>query len=158
MDKNGVNVIVKNDDSVDKQLKKTAKMLHKKYTKKRKINENMLRKKTPIEMIFSGIFDVLCVVMIVVSLYMCYSNISARMQKTNPTIAGYTNMKVATGSMVASGLNPQDVIMVRAVDPDSLKVGDAIAFYVSSLNSAKFLTSSHTKIDIPETSETVFKR
>ena len=66
-------------------------------------------------------------------------------------------MKVATGSMVASGLNPQDVIMVRAVDPDSLKVGDAIAFYVSSLNSAKFLTSSHTKIDIPETTKTVFK-
>ena len=31
MDKNGVNVILVNDDSVDRQLKKTAKKLHKKY-------------------------------------------------------------------------------------------------------------------------------
>ena len=35
MEKNGVNVIIKNDDSVDRQLKKTAKMLHKKYSRKR---------------------------------------------------------------------------------------------------------------------------
>lgn len=157
MDKNGVNIIVKNDDSVDKQLQKTAKMLHKKYTKKRKINEKLLRKKSPIEMIFSGIFDVICVVLIVLSLYMCYSNISARIQKTNPSIAGYTNMRIATGSMVKSGHKPGDVIMVRAVDTDTLKVGDKIAYYVSSINTAKFLSSKHTIVDKSSISETAYK-
>lgn len=157
MEKNGVNVIVKNDDSVDKQLQKTAKMLHKKYTKKRKINEKLLRKKTPLEMVFSGIFDVLCVVLIALSLYMCYANISAKIQKTNPSIAGYTNMMIASKSMVASGFNVGDVIMVRAVDTDTLKVGDKIAYYVSSLNTAKFLSSEHTVIDNSEVQNTVYK-
>lgn len=159
MDKNGVNIIVKNDDSIDKQLQKTAKMLHKKYTKKRKINEQLLRKKTPLEMIVSGFFDIVCVVLIVLALYMCYSNISARIQKTNPTIAGYTNMMIGSESMEASGFFYRDFIMVRAVDTDTLKVGDKIAYYVSSINTAKFLSSqdSMTKVDNSTIGDTAYK-
>ena len=157
MDKSGVNVILVNDDSVDRQLKKTAKKLRKKYTKKRRINENLLREKTVVEKIFSGIFDALCIVLIALSVYMCYANISARVQRTNPTIAGYTNMRVATGSMIASGHKPGDVIMIRAVDTDTLKVGDKIAFYVSSINTAKFLSTKHTLVDDSQIGETVYK-
>lgn len=157
MEKNGVNVIIKEDDSVDKQLKKTAKMLHKKYSKKRKINENLLKKKSPIEKVFSGIFDVFCVVLIALSVYMCYANISARVQKTNPSIAGYTNMRIASGSMRNSGHEIGDVIMVRAVDPDTLKVGDKIAYYVSAINTARFLTSAHTEVDSSQIGETTYK-
>ena len=157
MERNGVNIIVKEDDSVDRQLKKTAKMLHKKYTKKRKINEKILRKKSPIEKVFSGIFDTLCIVLIILSVYMCYANISARLQNTNPSIMGYTNMRIASGSMVNSGHEVGDIIMVRAVDTDTLKIGDKIAFYVSAVNTAKFLTSSHTEVDDSTIGETVYK-
>jgi len=157
MDKNGVNVILKNDDSVDKQLKKTAKMLHKKYTKKRKINENLLKPKSTIEKVFSGIFDALCIVLIILSGYMCYANISARVQRTNPNILGYTNMRIASSSMVASGHNVGDVIMVRAVDADTLKVGDKIAYYVSAINTAKFLSTSHTDVSNAPVVNTAYK-
>ena len=157
MDKNGVNVIIKNDDSVDRQLKKTAKMLHKKYTRKRKINENLLRPKSTVEKIFSGIFDVLCIVLIALSGYMCYANISARVQRTNPTILGYTNMRIASSSMVASGHNVGDVIMVRAVDADTLKVGDKIAYYVSAVNTAKFLSSSYVDVSDNTNVTTAYK-
>lgn len=157
MEKNGVNVIIKNDDSVDRQLKKTAKMLHKKYSRKRKYNEKYLKPKSTVEKIFSGIFDVFCTILIAVSIYMCYTNISARIQNTNPTIAGYTNMRIASGSMIKSGHNIGDIIMVRAVDPDSLKVGDKIAYYVSSFNTAKFLSSNHDVIEVPNNTQTIYK-
>ncbi len=157
MEKNGVNIIVKEDDSIDRQLKKTADMLRKKYTKKRRINEKLLREKSTLEKVFSGIFDAICTVLIILSVYMCYANISARIQRTNPTIAGYTNMRVATGSMVASNLNIGDVIMVRAVDTSSLKVGDAIAFYVSSTNTAKFFSTSAEVVDTTGYEQTIYK-
>lgn len=157
MDKNGVNIIIKNDDSIDRELKKTAKMLHKKYTTKRKINENLLREKSLLEKIFSGIFDAICVVLIILSVYMCYTNISAKIQKVNPSIAGFTNMRIASESMVNSGHNIGDIIMVRAVDPDTLKVGDKIAYYVSALNTARFLSTKHTKVENSQIVNNVYK-
>jgi len=157
MDKNGVNVILVNDDSVDRQLKKTAKKLHKKYSRKRKINEKLLKERSVVEKIFSGIFDVFCTVLIVLSVYMCYANISARVQKTNPTLVGFTNMRIATGSMVKSGHNIGDVIMVRSVDTDTLKVGDKIAFYVSPINTTKFNSTTKTIVDNSQINETVYK-
>ena len=41
-----VNVIVKEDDSIDRKIKSTALKLQNKYNKKRKINEKLLKKKT----------------------------------------------------------------------------------------------------------------
>lgn len=158
MDKNGVNVIIKNDDSVDKKLKKTARMLRKKYSTKRKINEDLLKPKSTLEKIFSGVFDVICSVLIILCIYMCYANISARVMKTNPTMLGYTNMRIASGSMRNSGHEIGDVIMVRAVDTDSLKVGDKIAYYVSSTNTAKFHSIITTNIsDSLSSNTTVYK-
>ncbi len=160
MEQNGVNILIKEDDSVDRQLKKTAKMLHKKYTKKRKINEKFLRQKSPIEKFFSGIFDAFCIVLIAFSVYMCYANISARVQKTNPSILGYTNMRIATGSMIASNHLIGDIIMVRAVDTDSLKLDDKIAFYVSPDNNLVYATEDLNPTLIPieqQSTETVYK-
>ena len=132
-----VNVIVKEDDSIEKQLNKTAKKLKRKYTKKRRINEKLLAKKSPVEKVFSGIFTALCILMVVVSGIMCFSNIVSRIQRVSPSIFGYCNMKIATRSM-QSTFPQHSIVVVHSVDTDSLNVGDVIAFYQNPQRTAEF--------------------
>ena len=125
-----VNVRIKEDDSVEKLLSKKAKDLQSKYDKKRKINEDFLKKKTPLQKTFSIILDVFCVFCVLVAGVVCFSSINSRVQKVSPTFAGYANMVVVSGSMVNSGFNIGDTIIVRSVDTRTLHKNDKIAFYV----------------------------
>ncbi|MBR1890432.1 MAG: hypothetical protein IJ817_01940 [Clostridia bacterium] len=125
-----VNVIIKEDDSVEKLLNKTAKSLQKKYSKKRKINEKLLRKKTPLQKTFSIIGDVLCGILVLFAGIICFSGINSRIQNVCPTFAGYSNLTIQSGSMVASGFNVGDTVIVKTVDAKTLHADDKIAFYV----------------------------
>lgn len=64
-----VNVQVLEDDSVSKAIKNTAKNLQKKYNKKRSINEKFLKKRSPLQKVFSVILDCICIGLLIFPLY-----------------------------------------------------------------------------------------
>lgn len=144
-----VNVIIKEDDSVDKLIKKTAKNLQRKYSQKRKINEKFLKKKTPLQKTFSIVGDVLCALIVLIAGIICFSGINSRIQKICPTFAGYSNLTIQSGSMVASGFKIGDTVIVKTVNAKTLKSDDKIAFYVYSndynnfnINSCKLINEN----------------
>jgi len=149
-----VNVITKEDYSVQKALQKTAKNLKHKYTHKRKINEKLLRKKTPFQKSLSIFWNTLCILMVAMAGIVCFSGINSKIQNICPTFAGYTNLTIKSGSMVASGFRVGDALIVRSVDAKTLHEGDKIAFYVYKADYTKFNINTCIKVsddEIPST-------
>ena len=149
-----INVVVKDDDSVDKLLSKTAKTLQKKYSKQRKINEKYLKTKTPLQKTVSFFANLVCVILTIFAGLVCFSGINSKIQKVCPTFAGYTNMVVVSGSMIASGFKVGDSLVVKSVDTHTLHVDDKIAFYVYDQDYMSFDVNTCVKVkeeDIPET-------
>lgn len=71
--------------------------------------------------------NVISVILIVLSLFVLLS-VVLRKPGEVPNVAGYSLFRVLTGSM--SPTIPEDtLIVVKAVDPDSLKEGDVISFF-----------------------------
>ena len=125
-----VDVAIKEDDSVEKLLSKTAKSLQRKYAKHRQVNEALLKPKTTKQKILSICADIACVILVLFASIVCFSGLNSRIQKVCPTFAGYSNLKVQTGSMVASGFNVGDSLIVKTVNTRTLHENDKIAFYV----------------------------
>ena len=143
-----VNIITKEDDSVSKLLNKKAKSLLKKYAKKRNINEQFLKKKTPLQKTFSVVLDILCVLLVFVAGVVCFSGINTRIQNVCPTFAGYSNYTIKSESMVASGFNVGDTVIVRSVNTHTLHTGDIIAFYAYSNDYNEFnINASEVVLD-----------
>ena len=68
-----LNIINKNDPSVHELLNKTAKELHAKYTKQRKVAEKFLNKQTPLKKAFNLVADILCIVALLIGFVVCFS-------------------------------------------------------------------------------------
>ncbi len=134
------------DDSVQKKIDKTALSLQKKYKKKRKVNERFLKQKTPLQKTFSIIFDVICYVLVAVSALVCISTLNGRIQKTVPSLFGYSNLTISSGSMVESGFEVGDIAVVRKVDTNTLKSGDIIAFYTYNEVNSQFDINSCERV------------
>ena len=124
-----VNVIEKRDNSVQRVIERNSRTLKRKLNKKRKINEKLLKKRSPLQKLFSYIFDTLLVIFLAFAGVLCFSTINSQFQGVPPTFAGFMNYKVQTTSMVASGFNRFDNFIARSVDTKSLNVGDIIVFY-----------------------------
>lgn len=153
---NLVNVIVRENKSVERKIEKTAKRLKRNYEKNRDIDEKKLEiLKKPAVKIFSMVFDAITAIVVLMCFVMVFSTISCRLQKVNPSFAGYSQFKVSSGSMKASGFNVGDNIVVRSVDTKTLKVGDKIAFYVNQ-NSAKTFSKNKSEI-VSENTKTKYK-
>lgn len=128
---NLITVVVHEDKSVQRKINKTAKRLKKNYETNRQVNEKRLaRSKSLWSRIFTIIFDCVTAIIIFCSAAIVVSSISCRRQQVNPSFAGYSQFKISSKSMVASGFYVGDNIVVRSVDTTTLKVGDKIAFYV----------------------------
>ena len=110
-------------------------------------NEEILQNKKAYQKVGVIALDVLCIVIVVISLMLCFATINAKVQNTCPTFAGYSNLRISSGSMVASGFNVGDKIIVRSVDPTTLHVGDKIAFYVYYNDIKDFDINSCEKVD-----------
>jgi len=161
-----VPVTVIEDDAVRKRMQLTAKSLQNKYNKRRKINESKLMKdKSMFSVIMSGFTNFLFVFMILFSLLVCLTTFLSRVKKTVPTFAGYTFMQIVSGSMAkdsitingttySAGHQIGDKIVLRAVDTDTLNVGDKIAFYAYMPNLTDFYTKNAQLIN--ETSNTKY--
>lgn len=142
-----LDIYVHEDDSVRKKLTDRAIKLQKKYYKKRKINEKIIKKKTPLQKAVSIVFDTACILVAVVCGLICFCNVSSRFQNLTPSIAGFSTMRIASGSMVNSGYQIGDAVVIQAVDTDTLKVGDNIAFYVYAPSYRFFNKNNATVVD-----------
>ena len=142
-----VNVLVKEDHSVEEKIKKTALALDKKYSKRRKINERMLRfGSSTAAKVFSVVIDVLLITMCTICCVFGLSSFIFKMNNLPPSFAGYSFMNVISPSMTAAGFNIGDTIVVQKVDTKTLNVGDHIAFYVYTKDYQEFYQLSPEEI------------
>lgn len=128
-----------------KNIQQKAVELEKKYQTKRTIDENKLKIKTPLQRTLSIIFSTICGGLVIISALVCFITANAKLHRTCPTFVGYSNMKIVSGSMIKSGFNIGDTIVVRSVDTSTLNVGDKIAFYVYQKSYSNFDIDSCTK-------------
>lgn len=138
---NNVEIINHEDPSVQELINKTAEELHKKYNKQRKINEKFLKKKTPAKKVFSIFLDIICATLLIFGFTVCFSIINTTIHGYMPNFAGYTNLVISSKSMVASGYDVGDVVVVHSVDAKTLNVNDKIAFYVYAPSYVRFKPS-----------------
>ncbi len=128
-----------------KRIEHKAIELEKKYSTKRTIDERRIKIKTPLQRILSIVFSIICGGLVIISALVCFISVNAKIHRTCPTFVGYSNMKIVSGSMVKSGFNIGDTIVVRSVDTSTLNVGDKIAFYVYQKSYATFDIDACTK-------------
>ena len=122
-----------NTQNSDKYLKN----LSKKYTTARHLNESLLKNKMkPWQRVVSISFTIFCVFIISFMGLFCINLLNAKTQNTPTTLLGYSTLKIVSGSMEASGFDIGEPVVVHAVDTDTLKEGDVIAFY--SCNSSPY--------------------
>ena len=133
-----ISIVENEDPDVVNLLNKTAKELHEKYNKQRKINNKFLNKKTPIQKVFSVFLDIFCVILFLVGFVVCFSIINTTINGYMPNFAGYSNLVVSSKSMVASGYDVGDIVIIHSVDTDTLNIDDQIAFYVYAPSYHKF--------------------
>jgi len=141
-----VDIIEYEDPAVKNLLTKTAEELRAKYNKQRKINEKLLKKKTPIQKSFSVVFDIMVIILFVFGGVVCFSTLNTTINGYMPNFAGYSNLVIASGSMVDSGYNVGDIVITHSVDTDTLNVEDKIAFYVYYRSSMQFDVSKATNV------------
>ena len=136
-----VNVNLKEDDSVQKVIEQTAQKLQNKYKKKRDVKESLLYKKTKWYKAISITLNVLCLIVVILSAMIFFSIINCKAQNVAPSFAGFSSMKIASGSMKDSGFEVGDVVVARSVDTKTLKAGDIIAYYHYSVSENEFTTN-----------------
>ena len=157
---NILNIYVNEDDSVQKKLDKRAVKLQKKYYKRRKFNEKYVKYKSGLQQFFSKLGFFFGIVVVVVSVFLCFCNLMARVNNLVPSVGGYSTLKVETTSMTASGIKQFDTIVARACDETTIGEGDIIVFYVYWPSSYKFVNLNCERIDdseIPELKYSVTK-
>ena len=122
---------LKNQDLENKKIEAIAEKLQKKYSKKRTINEKSLNQKFWSRLV-SVTLSVVCTLVTLFAIVFCISSFNSTIQRVVPSFAGYSNMRVSSGSMVKSGFNIGDVVVVKQVDTHTIKPNDIIAFYTYS--------------------------
>ncbi len=142
-----VNVVIKQDNSVQKAIELTAKKLKSKYGKERKVNEKLLKPKTKLQKVLSIITNFICGFVILACAFLFVGTINAKIQRIPPSFAGFSSMLISSGSMTESGFAIGDRVIVKAVDTHTLKDGDIIAFYVHSNTYSNFNINNCRKIN-----------
>ena len=149
-----VPIHLKKDDSVERIIQLKAKDLEYKFKRTRKINERLLRKKTPLGIFFEVVYDIVAIILFIGSALLCFASVNSTLQKVCPTFAGYSNLTIVSGSMTRSGFDIGDNVIVHSVDTHSLNENDIIAFYGYPKDYNRFDRSSVTRV--VENNETVY--
>ena len=135
-----IKVNVKEDNSVEKLLDKTAEKLQNKYEKQRKINMAFLKKPALWQSIALVVLQVLCIIIVLFSTLSCIANLNSKLKSVPVNIRGYSLIYLNSGtkdSMAESGFKSSDMVIVHSVNPHTLKgktddyMGDMIAYYVT---------------------------
>ena len=91
-----------------------------------------------VKKIVSKTFSVLVILIIVCTSLLCFNALVGRFNNTPASFFGYSFMQVSSPSMVASGFDVGEKIIVRSVDTSTLKPGDCIAYYLYEKNYSQF--------------------
>lgn len=154
---NVVDVNVVEDKSVQLAMERKASDLLKKYEKKRKINEKILRepksKASKISQIVVGVF---CAIIFIFAVICSFSSMNSYFQHTPTCFAGYSRFTIISGSMTNSGFKVGDKVVVKAVDTNTLQEGDIIAFYCYSKSYTAFDVNTCKRIDNEDILETKY--
>lgn len=125
-----------------KVTRRENKDLARKLKKHRKIallnDSKLLKLASPVRKFFSILLKIFTAFLLVFAGLFVYSIINARRNGVVPRFAGLSLEQVISGSMVASGLNKGDNVLVYKVDPHTLKVGDIVVFYQYSPDGSKY--------------------
>ena len=76
----------------------------------------------------SAVIDIFIVVLVLLSIIISISSITAKSNNGVPDLFGYTPFSVQTDSMKPT-LNKGDYIFVEECDPESLEVGDVVTYF-----------------------------
>ena len=93
----------------------------------------MSKKKSGTRIFYRILSDLVTIIMIpaiLLALYACFLMFRAQKDGTAVSMFGYSPVRVLSGSMIASGFEINEVVMIKEVNTKSLKKGDIIAFYV----------------------------
>ena len=109
--------------------------------------------------ILNIIFNIIFVPFIIFASIFTLSVVFSKINTGVPSVFGYTQIQVVSGSMVSAGFNVGDKCFVKSTNPDELQKGDYIAFF----QFADPDCSSHAQVTIknrpdakPNTSRIVF--
>lgn len=96
---------------------------------------------------FSGLINFLSIVMILFSVVVLLNVVMTKSGEI-PSVAGYSMLRVLTGSMEPE-IPTDSIIVVRRTEPEEVQVGDVISFYSSdpSLGGA---VNTHRVLEIKE--------
>ena len=133
---------------LQKKIEQVSKRLGKKYNKKRWVNEKgMLNEKTPLQKGLSIFANVIFWVLLTICILLCLTTVIPRANGILPNFLGYNHIEITTPSMTASGFNIGDNLVIRAVNTDSLKPGDKIAFFVYAESVRQYNTLNKTRVN-----------
>ncbi len=117
-------------------------------------------KATPTQKILTGVGIALCVILIPILIINCTLLIKGWTNKDEvPSIAGLSPMIVLTDSMAGDkddSFNGGDLIFVKTVKPEEIKVGDVISFFDPALGGSSVTTHRVIEV-INEDGEISFK-
>ena len=138
--KSPVKVIVKEDDSVEKALDRTAEKLHNKYEKKRHIRMSFLKKLPVWQVVCLAVLQVFCCVSILFSAVACIASVNSRINYLEPNMLGYSYVSTQGYLKISNEktLSLDEKIIVHTVDTSTLRpamgdfMGDVIAYYTYS--------------------------
>lgn len=80
--------------------------------------------------ILSDLVTIIMIPAVLLALYACFLMFKSQKDGTAVSMFGYSPVRVLSGSMIASGFEINEVVMIKETNTKSLKVGDIIAFYV----------------------------
>ncbi len=124
-----------NDINSERSEQSDQKVIESKKDVKRENNASQKRVKKPNETFYKTIrviTDVLFVPFFVIVIFSTILMFSAKMRNEVPSLFGYSAVKILTPSMVDGKDDeyyPNDIVLVKACNPEDLAVGDIIAFY-----------------------------
>lgn len=137
----------------EKILEKLGNKLSNKYSKKRIVNEKrLLEKKSILQRVLSVFATILFLCVLLISYLFCGVAVFSRLNYTPISILGYNYLSISSESMVKSGFNKGDRVVVRAVKKDTLQAGDIVAFVLYKDSYETFVEEQSTKVFNADTS------
>ena len=129
-----VNIVVQEDKSVKRLLKRTAKKFRRSL-KKSNINvgeANLKPRRIWWQKLLSITLNFLSVIVLIFATTICVISLSNRVRNIPPSFAGFSTLTIESHSMENSGLYKDNSVVVSKVNASELKNDDIIAFYVYS--------------------------
>ncbi len=127
-----VNIVVQEDKSVKRLLKKTSKKLRRSLKKsKLRLKEIKLKQqKKWWQKALTISLNFLSIAILLSATLICITSVANRARNIPPMFAGYSTLTIQSHSMENSGLYKGNSVIVTSVNTSELKKDDIIAFFV----------------------------